>query len=503
MANYNKSRSQQTEEESQRRKLLHQEGDKQRESSGGEMVPPSPVVGDPLGFLANPQMTHPANAPLRAQAMTELQRQQGNTYVQQPIEHIRAERGSGHPLGPQVRAEMEVAFRHDFSNVKIHTDSEADKLCRELGAQAFTTGNDVFFKEGAYKPWSEAGKAILGHELAHATEGTAEVQLYPNGEAAVPGGRRATTITVRMAADQEMRDSLVSEVQRSLDIPNERAQSLVNRSNWADTYNMLSAGDEIASGMLVEIQLIFQPAEELVPGGWKPGGLVWLAEPSLIFSFQRVRVPPGRVTTAITIPMAYETRMRGSLASEVGHAIFVPSWWVEPLISQSNWLAVFFTLFKADVMHDVPVEIQLIFETGGDLENSSLTFSLVSLPEYTWEQFLEGAQQVVETTDGRLIPIPSEYHVSPEANIGVSGNWPNYSVTIVEPSGISGEEVTERVGMWAAKAIFKRAFRWVLGRFTGVFSAILDLLRPSPIAEEIVERRAFPNGMTVDYFVIK
>jgi hypothetical protein len=83
---------------------------------------------------------------------------------------IKAAQGSGQPLSDSVRASLEPHFGRDFSQVRLHTDPEADELCQELGAKAFTTGHDVFFREGAYQPDSRSGKRLLGHEIAHVVQ---------------------------------------------------------------------------------------------------------------------------------------------------------------------------------------------------------------------------------------------------------------------------------------------------------------------------------------------
>ncbi len=69
----------------------------------------------------------------------------------------------------------------DLSRVVVHADSEAAQLCHLLGANAFTTGRDVFFASGRYAPASTEGRAMLSHELehvrqqaAHETDGAAQ-----------------------------------------------------------------------------------------------------------------------------------------------------------------------------------------------------------------------------------------------------------------------------------------------------------------------------------------
>jgi outer membrane protein OmpA-like peptidoglycan-associated protein len=76
-------------------------------------------------------------------------------------------KGNGSPMPQNVKTEMESGFGADFSHVNIHTDSEAARMSNELGAQAFTNGNDVYFNKGKYNPTSQEGKFLLAHELTH------------------------------------------------------------------------------------------------------------------------------------------------------------------------------------------------------------------------------------------------------------------------------------------------------------------------------------------------
>jgi hypothetical protein len=87
--------------------------------------------------------------------------------------NINAARGSGQPLPDSVRDSLEPQLGHDFSQVHIHADAKADELSQKLNAEAFTTGNDVFFKEGAYQPGSDSGRGLIAHELAHVVQQSA------------------------------------------------------------------------------------------------------------------------------------------------------------------------------------------------------------------------------------------------------------------------------------------------------------------------------------------
>jgi hypothetical protein len=129
----------------------------------------------------------------QGQLLLQLQRQYGNHYVQRLVElsrqgegqaeatpeieaAIARHRGGGQPLDSGVRVQMESAFGTDFSNVRIHIHSEADQLNRALSARAFTTGPDIFFRQGEYSPNSSQGKELLAHELTHVVQQTGTSQ---------------------------------------------------------------------------------------------------------------------------------------------------------------------------------------------------------------------------------------------------------------------------------------------------------------------------------------
>jgi uncharacterized protein DUF4157 len=117
----------------------------------------------------------------------QLQRTLGNRHVQRVLGSARSEdgqqeaapevqaaverkRGTGQPLEGGAQADMELALGSDFSGVRVHTDTEADDLNRAVNAVAFTTGRDLFFRQGAYNPRHSAGRAVLAHELTHVVQ---------------------------------------------------------------------------------------------------------------------------------------------------------------------------------------------------------------------------------------------------------------------------------------------------------------------------------------------
>ncbi|MCF6404963.1 DUF4157 domain-containing protein [Chitinophaga filiformis] len=88
----------------------------------------------------------------------------------QLAQQLKDQRGDGALLPRDVRNEMSESIGADFSNVRIHTGEKAAALSDEIGAQAFTHGNDVYFNSGKYDTDSSAGKHLLAHELTHVVQ---------------------------------------------------------------------------------------------------------------------------------------------------------------------------------------------------------------------------------------------------------------------------------------------------------------------------------------------
>jgi hypothetical protein len=66
-----------------------------------------------------------------------------------------------------VRDFFEPRFRQDFSQVRVHADSQAEDAARAVQARAYTLGSHIVFGSGQYAPFTAAGKRLLAHELTH------------------------------------------------------------------------------------------------------------------------------------------------------------------------------------------------------------------------------------------------------------------------------------------------------------------------------------------------
>lgn len=76
----------------------------------------------------------------------------------------------GQALDPNVRRPYERAHGRDFSAVRIHVDEAAAAAARAISSFAYTVGNDIAFAAGRFSPTTEAGRRLLGHELAHVAQ---------------------------------------------------------------------------------------------------------------------------------------------------------------------------------------------------------------------------------------------------------------------------------------------------------------------------------------------
>lgn len=137
--------------------------------------------------------------------LLRLQRQYGNRFVQRVValarqgegeadvstdveQQIQSARGGGRPLDSTIRTQMEPAFGANFGGVRVHANSGADSLNQSLSARAFTTGQDIFFKQGEYNPGTSGGRELLAHELTHVVQQNGE-QVQTKLTVGAPGDR--------------------------------------------------------------------------------------------------------------------------------------------------------------------------------------------------------------------------------------------------------------------------------------------------------------------------
>ena len=107
-----------------------------------------------IGVLPPEEQVGPAGGPLHAAVAERIQSQQGG----------------GVPMEPTVQRQMETEFGHNFADVRIHADGEADALNQNVGANAFTLGSDIFLSREATGAGTYGGDRTLAHELTHVVQ---------------------------------------------------------------------------------------------------------------------------------------------------------------------------------------------------------------------------------------------------------------------------------------------------------------------------------------------
>lgn len=101
-------------------------------------------------------------------------------------------RSPGQPLDAATRAFMEPRFGHDFSRVRVHSDTPADRSARAVNAHAYTSGHNIVFAAGQYLPGTREGNRLLAHELTHVLQqgfGRQQGVLQRDDKPPVPAGK--------------------------------------------------------------------------------------------------------------------------------------------------------------------------------------------------------------------------------------------------------------------------------------------------------------------------
>lgn len=163
-----------------------------------------------FGALLNHQQSSTA---MRAGVLRQLQHSYGNNYVGEVLQssagnttsgqlagmpgtppanngdddlsqRIQAAATSGRGLEPDMQTQLEHGLGADLSSVRVHSDQEADTLARSVNATAFTSGKDIYFRDGAYQPNTQEGMRLLAHEATH----TVQQSHGPVAGTPAPGG---------------------------------------------------------------------------------------------------------------------------------------------------------------------------------------------------------------------------------------------------------------------------------------------------------------------------
>lgn len=87
-----------------------------------------------------------------------------------PILHCMMARDRKFPLETVTVKSFEQKSNTSLETPVIHYGTQANEFTRIHKALALTIGSDIFFRDGAYRPETEEGRALLAHELTHVAQ---------------------------------------------------------------------------------------------------------------------------------------------------------------------------------------------------------------------------------------------------------------------------------------------------------------------------------------------
>lgn len=88
----------------------------------------------------------------------------------------------GTPLAATLRQDMEQRFGYDFSHVRVHSGTDAEKSARDVNAHAYTVGHDIVFGMGRFAPGTREGLRLIAHELTHVVQQSGADATYTGQE---------------------------------------------------------------------------------------------------------------------------------------------------------------------------------------------------------------------------------------------------------------------------------------------------------------------------------
>lgn len=113
----------------------------------------------------------------------------GGLHTDMAAEQEAVEVGKQFMNSADVVRDMSNAYGEDLSSVRLHTDADANRQAEKRGVDAFSTGHDIYFAQGAFDRSDPASRGLLAHELSHSLQQGV-------------GGENAMTQSAPMGAEQ-------------------------------------------------------------------------------------------------------------------------------------------------------------------------------------------------------------------------------------------------------------------------------------------------------------
>ncbi len=87
--------------------------------------------------------------------------------------------GKGGQLPPTARQFFQDSMGADFSDVRIHTGTQAEQSAAAINAKAYTVDNNIVFAANQFNTETPEGKKLLAHELTHVLQQSGGVMRKP------------------------------------------------------------------------------------------------------------------------------------------------------------------------------------------------------------------------------------------------------------------------------------------------------------------------------------
>ncbi len=170
---------------------------------------------------------------------------------------MRSAMHGGRPMSDDVRAPMEDAFGADFGNVRLHVGSQATALSDRIQAEAFTTGQHIFFRGGLPDTSSNAGRHLLAHELTHTIQQGAAVARM------IRPPRTTENLIQRHASwEHKMLGDIDPETLEIIAAGRDVAAEQAKRDSWFDSTRKTAKTITTESGTALDIDTVLHTIDQ-------------------------------------------------------------------------------------------------------------------------------------------------------------------------------------------------------------------------------------------------
>jgi len=224
----------------------------------------------------------------------------------------------GQPLPRQLREMAGPALGADLGDVRLHTGGTAAAAARALRAKAYTSGADVVFAEGAFRPETRAGRELIAHELAHTVQQAraprASIQRDEDPNAPAPPAGFSLPGGFTLFPGPERLYQL-----QGVPIPLPASLRLTNAlgTGPGPSFVLDLAPDSLVLSMLGRVDLSASPTAGTAPGHENDPDQQ--SRVSLVRPVLRLDPATGRITGTATlqVPSGYPTPMRAPTELDV------------------------------------------------------------------------------------------------------------------------------------------------------------------------------------------